>query len=162
MECITRTKDGAEVLVEYCSGALNAARAAEIKKHIAACGACRTIVEAQRELWQALDGWTAPAVSEDFDARLYARIAREESAPSWKQWARRLLQPAIPVAIWKPAVSLAAVCAVLTVGLMVRTPDPSEQGSQTYIHEIHSEPVDIEQVANALDDLEMLTPGSAM
>jgi anti-sigma factor RsiW len=161
MECITRTKDGAEVLVEYCSGALDTARAAEIEEHIAGCGACRTVVEAQRELWQTLDGWTAPAVSENFDARLYARIAREESAPSWKQWARRLLQPAIPVAIWKPAVSLAAVCAVLTVGLMVQTPN-AEQGSQTYIHEIHSEPVDIEQVANALDDLEMLTPSSAM
>jgi anti-sigma factor RsiW len=162
MECIAKSKDGADVLVEYCSGAMNAARTAEVEKHTAECADCRRVVEAQTELWQTLDGWRPPEVSENFDARLYARIAREESAPSWKKWARRILQPAVPAGVWKPAVSLAAACAVLTVGLMVRTPNPSEQGTQLRPEKMSSEPVDIEQIANALDDLEMLTPGSAM
>src|SRR5579872_1158919 len=104
MECITKAKDGADVLVDYCSGALTGARAAEVVKHIADCGDCRTLVEAQRELWRTFDQWTPPEVSEDFDVRLYRRIAQEESAPAWKRWARRILQPAVPVAVWKPAV----------------------------------------------------------
>jgi anti-sigma factor RsiW len=162
MDCITKNRDSAEVLIDYCSGALDATRAGQIEKHIVGCDGCRKIVEAQRELWRTLDGWTAPAVSENFDTRLYARIAQEDSAPAWKRLVRRIFEPAVPVAVWKPAVSLAAVCAVLTAGLMVRTPQPV-----THVPQIHVEQsVDMEQVANALDDLELLTPapstGSAM
>src|SRR5690349_2935384 len=124
MECIKKMKDGADVLVDYCSGTLNGPRAAEIVKHIADCGDCRQLVEAQRELWRTLDQWAPPEVSQTFDARLYARIEQEESAPVWKKWARRILQPAVPVAVWKPAVSLAAVSAMLAVGLMVETRRP--------------------------------------
>jgi len=153
----TKAKDGAEVLVDYCSGALSGVRAAEIVRHIADCGDCRRVVEAQREVWRTLDQFAAPEVSPNFDVRLYARIAQEESAPSWKRWARRILQPAVPVAVWKPAVSLAAACAMLAVGLMVRLPDQAEK-----VPQVHAEHVDIEQVASALDDLEMLTPRSAM
>ena len=54
---------------------------------------------------------------------------------------------------WKPAVSLAAACAVLTVGLMVRMPGPSDTSSQ-----LKPEKVDIEQVEKTLDDLEILMP----
>src|SRR5579862_8849601 len=157
MECVIKAKDDAEVLVDYCSGALSEARAAEIEQHIAECAECRRMVEAQRELWRTLDRFTAPEVSPNFDARLYARIAREQSAPLWKQWARRIFVPPVPLAMWKPAVSLAAACAVLAVALVVRTPNPPERVTQ-----IRAEQVDIEQVATALDDLEMLTPHSAM
>jgi anti-sigma factor RsiW len=157
MECVTKAKDGAEVLVEYCSGALSEVRAREMEQHIADCSGCRQLVESQRELWRTLDAWAAPEVSENFDARLYARIAQEQSAPPWKQWVRRIFEPAVPVAMWKPAVSLAAACAVLAVGLVVRTPAGSEQPKQ-----IRAEQVDIEQVASALDDLDILTPHAAM
>jgi len=158
MECINKAKDGADILVDYCCGALSGTRATEIVKHIADCGDCRRLVEAQRELWRTLDQWAVPEVSQNFDARLYARIAQEESGPAWQRWARRILQPAVPVAVWKPAVSLVAACAMLAVGLMVRTPEPVENPIQVR----SAEHVDIEQVASALDDLEMLTPRSAM
>lgn len=158
MECVTKHRDGADVLIDYCSGVLDGARAQEIERHIAECAGCRKIVEAQRELWQTLDRFAAPEVSSNFDARLYARIAEEEAAPAWKRWMLRIFAPAVPVAVWKPAVSLAAAGAVLAVALAVRTPGVSEKVPQ--VRAEHA--VDIEQVADALDDLEMLTPASAM
>jgi anti-sigma factor RsiW len=158
MECVSKSRDRAEILVDYCSGALDGARAAEIEKHIADCADCRATVEAQRELWHALDQWSAPEVSSNFDARLYARIAEEEAEPAWRRWVRRVFEPAVPVAIWKPAVSLALAGAVLAVGLVVQSPRPAEPIPQ--IHADHA--VDIETVASALDDLEMLTPLAAM
>jgi anti-sigma factor RsiW len=161
MKCLTKTRDGAEVLVEYCSGDLSAARSGEVARHVAECSECRNLVEAQREVWRSLESYAAPEVSPDFDARLYARIAEEESAPAWRRWVRRVFEPAVPVSIWKPAVSLALACAVLAVGLVVRVPNASEPA--TFVHQINTEHgVDIETVANALDDLEMLTPASAM
>ena len=97
-----------------------------------------------------------PEVSQRFDARLYARIAEEEAAPVWTRWMRRFFQPAVPVPMWKPAVSLAAACAVLGVGLAFHTPVAHDAAKQ-----VRADNVDIEQVANALDDLEMLTPNSS-
>jgi len=157
MMCDTNNKNK-NVLIDYCSGALNEAQAREVEQHIAICGECRRTVEAQNELWRALDQFAPPQVSVRFNAGLYARIAEEDCAPLWKRWMRRVFEPAVPVAIWKPAVSLAAVCAVLTFGLMVRIPNRAENVQQ--IRAEHA--VDIEQVADALDDLELLTPGSAM
>ena len=157
MNCLMQMKEGAELLLDYCSGSLDARRAAEIEKHIESCGDCRRAVEAQGGLWATLDRWTPPAVSTGFDARLYQRIAQEQSAPPWRQWLRRIFEPAVPVAMWKPVVSLAAACAVLVIAMAVRTPEIPDAGKQ-----IRTEKVDIEQVANALEDLEMLTPASAM
>ena len=149
-----------DVLIEYSWGGpghgLDGARAGEIARHVAGCVDCRRVVEAQREVWLALDRFTAPEVSADFDAKLYARIAMEESAPVWRRWMRQIFEPPVPMAMWKPAVSLLAACAVLAIGLAVRTPnEPAQQ-----IRAEHA--VDIETVANALDDLEMLTPSAAM
>ncbi len=152
MDCIHKN----DVLLAYCAGRLGGTHAAEIAGHVAECADCRRTVEAQGEVWRALDRFTTPEVAADFDARLYARIAQEESEPFWRRWARRIFQPAVPVAMWKPAVSVAAAAAVLAIGLAVRTPsDPVPQ-----VRAEHA--VDIETVANALDDLEMLTPSSAM
>ena len=111
------------------------------------------------ELWETLDQWTMPAVSSDFDSKLYARIASENSQPAWRKWMRRVFQPVTPVAFWKPVVSLAAACAVLTVALVVHTP---ERTNDVAVKQVHAESVDIEQVAKALDDLEILTPTSPM
>jgi len=151
------TKEGAGILLDYCAQALNPARRAEVDRHLEHCEECRKFVVAQTELWETLDRWTPPEVSPTFDARLYARIAREEAAPGWKKWARRILQPAAPVAVWKPAVSLVAACAVLALALVVHTPD---RGAQT--PQVHADSVDIEQVAKTLDDLDILAPSSPM
>ncbi len=101
--------------------------------------------------------WTPPAVSHDFDARLYARIRQEETIPAWRRFARNLFSPPVPWAFWKPAVSLMAACAVLAVGLMVRVPERSDTVKTRVIID-KTDKVDMQQVEQALEDLDMLTP----
>ena len=156
MICPCEGKEGAEILVDYCAGTLDPHRAARFDRHIQACGECRRLVEAQRDIWKTLDRWTPEAVPLDFDARLYARIAQEQAAPQWRQWWRRIFRPALPYAVWKPAVSMAAAGAVLAVGLLVHTPDRPRDSTTR----MRTEKVDIEQVEQTLDDLDMLTPRS--
>jgi anti-sigma factor RsiW len=155
MNCFTQVKSGAQILLDYCAGTLEPAAAAEVNLHVESCDECRRVAEAQREVWETLGRWTAPAVSQDFDARLYARIARENEIPRWRQWIGRMTRPALPYALWKPA-ALAAACAVLAVGFLVREPGVPAKGVQ-----IQSHPVDIEQVANALEELDVLTPSGS-
>jgi anti-sigma-K factor RskA len=141
-----KEKQGAEILMDYCAGALDANRAATFEEHLEVCEDCRRLVQAQREVWEKLDRWTPPAVSPDFDARLYARIAREEASSSRVQWWRTL---------WTPAVSLAAACAVLAVAFLVRVPQAGDSAKQ-----IRTDKVDIEQVEQTLEDLDILAPAS--
>ncbi len=157
MGCMKQSQEGARVLIEYCAGALDPVQAAEVERHLESCTDCRELAEKQMELWEALDGWKAPQVSADFDARLYARIAREQAAPSWKQWVRRIFEPAAPVVWWKPLASLGVAGAVLAVGLMMHTV-PHPAGAP----QVHADQVDIEQVAKALDDLDILAPVNPM
>jgi anti-sigma factor RsiW len=137
MNCPIGGKDGAEILLDYCAQTLEPARAAELEKHLEDCAECRRMVEAQREVWTALDQWTPPAVSADFDARLYARIAGDETRSFWAWWN------------WKPAVTLAALCAVLVVAFLVNLHRP-----------VRADKIDIEQVEQTLDDLDILAPAS--
>jgi anti-sigma factor RsiW len=156
MICPSATKS-VEILLDYCAGTLDPGRTAEFGKHIHACDSCRRVVEAQRGVWSALDGWTPVQVSSDFDARLYARIARETAAPPWKRWLREIFRPAVPYPLWKPAVPLAAACGALAVAFLVHSPNPGDTSKP-----IRTEKVDIEQVERTLEDLDMLTPLSQM
>src|SRR5579885_207099 len=72
MGCMKQSQEGARVLIEYCAGALDPVQAAEVERHLESCTDCRELAEKRMELWEALDGWKAPQVSADFDARLYA------------------------------------------------------------------------------------------
>ena len=58
-----------------------------------------------------------------------------------------------PSARFRRVIRLAAVCAVLAVGLYVRVPGPSATDKQ-----LTTERVDIEQVEKTLEDLDILTP----
>jgi anti-sigma factor RsiW len=142
MMCPTKDKQSAEILLEYCAGTLDPDRALEFEKHAAQCAECGRQVASQRALWQTLDQWTPAEISPDFDARLYARIAREEAAPLWKRWFTWG---------WKPALITAVACAAIAIGLFVRQPQlPSR-----------ADTVDIDQVEHTLEDLDMLTPRPA-
>jgi anti-sigma-K factor RskA len=162
-----------DMVVDYCAGAMEAEPAAEFERHVAHCGECAAMVAEQRKVWEALDEWgltEVPEVSPDFDARLYARIAQEQTVPAWRRWLNRWT-PAAPGSIWKPALSMVAACAVLAIGLRtagwmdlarVRGPEPAQntaqmQGDRDTRGDTH---VDIEQVANALDELDLLMPAS--
>ena len=90
-------------------------------------------------VWERLDEFAAPEVSPGFDARLYARIAAEEARRPW--WYRLLWPPVAPVAV-------AAVAALVMFLHVPGKPDAAKQAGTT----------EIEQVAQAVDDLDLLTP----
>ena len=72
-----------ELLVAYVDGELDASARAELESHLESCAACRELVGAQRrlgEMFAALPEVTPPG---DFEARFWARIAREgDHAPA--------------------------------------------------------------------------------
>ena len=136
MICLSKNEQGAELLTGYLAKTLDTADWAELEAHFRECDECRGLVTA----WERLEEFSAPEVSPEFDARLYARIAAEAARQPW--W-RRLL--------WRPAVPLVAAGALVAVALFMqfpRTPDAPPQPSKT----------EIEQVVQAVDDLDLLTP----
>ncbi len=135
MTCLSKNEEGPELLAGYLARALDPAQMAEMDRHFAECSACRGFLS----VWERLDDFSAPEVSPGFDARLYARIAAEEARRTW--W-RRLL--------WRPAVPLVAAAALVAMALFIYTP-----GQRPGRPEV-SLPVNIEQVAQAVDDLDLL------
>jgi hypothetical protein len=94
-----------------------------------------------------LDAYTAPEVSSNFDARLYARIAADRARP----WG--FLSP-LHVSSWKLVIPVTAVAAMFASGVFVfrdQVPMPDE-GTKS------AEAVEIRQLEQALDDLELLMP----
>jgi anti-sigma factor RsiW len=154
MNCPTKRNEDAETLLDYCARKLSPTQTAEFEIHLKQCADCSRLVDAQKEVWGALEAWTPAPVSMNFDARLYARIAQEQAAPAWQTWLRRIFQPPIPYPMWKSAVPLVAACALLAAGLSMRMPDaPNPSHPQ-----LHADKVDIEQVEQALEDFDILTP----
>jgi anti-sigma-K factor RskA len=102
------------------------------------------MADAQRTVWSALDELTPIPVSSNFDAKLYRRIAEEQQ----NAWWQRLFQAYWS---WRPAMPVAAACAVLIVAFMVKSSQRSIASPP------QSQPkLQIEQVERALDDMEML------
>lgn len=159
MDCLKKSKSGAQILLDYASGALDPGRHVELERHAEICAECKAMIDAQRELWETLDHWTAPAVSTGFNARLYERIAEEQKAPLWRRWMLRLTQPAVPYAFWKPALA-AVACGVLAVGYLVDTPGAVHRPAPAKTVQVETQHVDIEQVANALEELDLLMPST--
>ena len=154
MNCPTKRNEDAEILLDYCAQTLSPMQTAEFEIHLQQCADCSRLVEAQKEVWGALEAWTPVPVSVNFDARLYARIAKEETAPAWQLWLRRIFQPPVPYPLWKSAVPLIAACAVLAAGLAVRMPDATNAKQP----QLRADKVDIEKLEQTLEDFDILTP----
>jgi anti-sigma factor RsiW len=146
MTCLQHNPRGAEILMDYCAGKLDAIRCAEWEAHFHECAACRERVDAHHRVWERLDEWKPVEVSPGFDARLYGRIAAEAGQPWW----RRMLP--------KPLVPILAAAAMLAL-VVVRMPEMrSTPQSQTSKSTAPGQRIDLQQVEQALDDMEMLTP----
>jgi len=154
MNCPTKQNEDAEILLDYCAQTLSPFETAEFEIHLKQCADCSRLVEAQKEVWGALDAWTPAPVSVNFDARLYARIAREQAAPAWQLWLGRIFRPPVPYPMWKSAIPLTVACALLTVGLYVRMPNATHAVQP----QLHADKVDIEKVEKTLEDFDILTP----
>lgn len=161
MSCPVQSRETAELLLDYCARRLDADAALRLDRHVAQCPACQEFVAGQRMVADALEAYeryAVPAVSDDFDRLLYARIEAEQESGWWKRAWRRVFQGGEPL-YWKPAVSVAMACLVVAGGLMLRQSwTSSEEASE-------AEPVEsaaqvnkqeIEGLNQALEDLEML------
>src|SRR5689334_19805962 len=112
MKCPIEIGENAELLA-YSDEKLDAARSALLQRHVEECAACRKFVEEQRALWSALDAWEPPAISADFDQRLYRLLNEPEPLAWWQRWLRPLLaHKSVPLA--------AAACLLVVVGLVMR------------------------------------------
>lgn len=154
MRCPAVT-DNQEMLVAYCSGRLDSGETAKLEAHLAECGACRFACEAQAAVWKALDEWEAEPVTRDFDARLYARVAREGQAGwrfNWREWWQPFaLRPAVP--------AFAALAIIVASVWLLPTGAPREPRADAAFDR------DIEIIEATLDDLEMvkeLSPGDRL
>jgi Putative zinc-finger len=136
MICLSKHEQGADLLAGYLAKTLDAGRKAELDLHFEECPDCRGLVS----VWERLDEFRAPEITPGFDARLYARIAAEATQRfGWRRW------------LWRPVVPLAAAVALVALALLVQVPrntDPAKQASTA----------EIEQVAQALDDMDLLIP----
>jgi len=144
MKCPIETGENSELLA-YSEEKLEAARAAILKRHVEECTACREFVAGQRAVWSALDAWEPPAISADFDQRLYRLLNEPEPVGWWQRWLR-------PVLAYKGIPLAAAACLVVIVGLVMVK--PAEQSRMTQGQPVQT--LQADQVEHALDDIEML------
>ena len=149
MNCPIRNEETADLLLAYTARRLDPAKTAVLEEHMNVCAQCAEFRAGQEMVWQALDAWEAPPVTPDFNRRLYQRIEIEAAEP----WYKRLFNT--PLAMWKPALPLAAAALVVVVGFVfdhsAATPSPSP------IPAVRSVTVaEADQVETALDDLQLL------
>jgi anti-sigma factor RsiW len=108
MDC----KRDREELSAYIDGELAPAARAELESHIQACASCRAEVAAQDRLGEAFASLREVTPPGDFEARFWARIAREKEAAAepagWRRWLT-----------WPRALTAAAVTAL---GLILLVP----------------------------------------
>ena len=172
MICLTKKENAvsespalAEVLMDYGAGTLAPETIAALDAHAGDCSACRQLLTAQKQVWQSLDLFTAPQVSGNFDQRQYARIAgiaRDAQAPAVRGWVSRWLWSTFSGQLFtRPVFAGAAACAALVIGLLVFAPGKGigvvpDQNQQTRV-----EKIDIDQVEQALEDLDLLAPQPA-
>ena len=157
VRCPLQSGDEGAALLSYVDGRLDAGSTELLERHLAMCPDCAGVVEAQRTVWRALDQWEPLAVSADFDERVMARIAADKPADSW--W-RRLFtagEGGSSSAWWKPAMPVAVACAVLLAVAVWRDGGtPVSPVSEVPRVAVTMDSAEVEQVEDALTDLEML------
>jgi hypothetical protein len=149
MNCPLETREGAQLLLDYCTRKLDADPAAAVERHIAICRDCREFASSQRAVWRALDGWEAAPVSADFDSRLYQRIENEVC------WWDLILRPFRPITLRRSLPATAMTCLLVVAGVMLERPGVSPAPVPKDVIQVES--VQPEQVEHALDQMEILS-----
>jgi anti-sigma factor RsiW len=146
MRCPSETPEGAELLLAFSSRELDPERTAAMGNHAANCAACSRLVVAQRLVDDAMDLWDAPAVSADFDRRLYRRI--EQEVPWW-EFLVRPLRPAFSARFLPVA---AAAGLLVAAGIWIQR--PAEAPAAPSSARIEALPPD--QAENALQEMQTI------
>ncbi len=145
MKCPSNAWEEADLLA-FSENKLEAPQAVRLHEHLQSCAVCRTVVEQQKAVWEALDAWEAPAIAADFDRRLYG--AMEQDAGRWNRWLESsrllLVRQGLPIA--------AAACLIVVAGVVAHRPADSTMAPSA----ARIENLQPEQVEHALDDVQML------
>jgi anti-sigma factor RsiW len=147
MNCPLESRGGAGILTEYSTRKAGSAAMPELDRHIETCPACRRLVSEHQAVWTALDAWKGPAITGDFDQRLYASIAKEP-APWW----RTLIRPLIHHR--GLAAATAALCVVITAGVVLDRPEKPAAPAKP---EVVLVDVQADQVEQALDTMDVIS-----
>lgn len=158
MKCLTENTKGADLLVGYLEGTLDAAERAALESHAAACPDCRALLAVDEQL----NAFPPPGIPEDFDERVLARIAREEESEQERTGLSGSWWRTFTATFHSRAVATVALALVAVVAVWVARPgsgtnisaDPAPKMAQ------NDAPADaeIEQLEQALKDLELLMP----
>src|SRR5690348_10795787 len=146
MKCPSNAWEEADLLA-FSENKLPPPQAVRLKEHLQSCAVCRTVVEQQKAVWEALDAWEAPAIAADFDRRLYN--AMEQDGGRWNRWLEPLrlllVRQGLPIA--------AAACLIVVAGVVAHRPADSGVAPSAAARVENLQP---EQVEHALDDVQML------
>lgn len=156
MRCPIEAGNEKTLMVALAAGTLTPAEQETLERHIDECAGCRRLADEQKAVWSALDAWTVPTVSENFDQRLHARIAVEARRPWWKCEWDSLSHGRFS---WKPVLPVAAACVALFGVFLVHNPvslGTSRTAPAAVIQTQDAQKVDVDQVERALDDIDML------
>lgn len=153
MTCSIENRE--ERLLDYISGSLESREAAQFEKHLEACAECREFVAGHKSVWESLDLFEPAPVSEDFNRRLYARIAQ---ASWWDRFVASIASPFRAPAILRQGLPLAAAAALIAAAVVVwQRPAPApESAPQSTALSAEADSLKAEKVQRALDDMEML------
>jgi anti-sigma factor RsiW len=142
-----------DVLLDYVSGQLDAAKVAMFDRHAEECAQCAALRTAQVAIWRSMDEWKPAPVSEGFNRELWRRIDAEEQAASWTtNWARRLMQ----VSLWKRVAPLAVAGAVAALVFAIHSGnEPGKTVTKTPASVVLTVS-DADQIEQTLDDIQLL------
>ena len=143
-----------ENLVAYLEGELDSSTRETVSAHLADCESCRAEISRQRQLDAALAGLPRLEPSPGFEARFWARLARERDGPTWP--GARLLAWLSPLRVGLGLGGAAAVALILVFrlgGPAVLEPDADWEivvDSESY--ELFSEDVELLEILEILED----------
>jgi hypothetical protein len=134
-------ENNADLLIAFFENTLTDAQRVEIEAHTAQCADCRGLLAAHRTMSE----YAAPEVSSDFDSRLYARIRAEQARAWWH------------ISNWKLVIPMTAVAAMFAIGVFLVESDRAPLDPPVTKADVKMD-IDVQQLDQALDDLELLMP----
>jgi anti-sigma factor RsiW len=150
MNCPLKSEETIDVLLDYSTGRLDAARSTRFEQHRKTCAECATFLAGQTEVWQTLDAWQPEPVSLDFNRRLWQRIDVAAAAP----WYRKLAD-SLSMGAWKPALPLTAAVFLVGMAFMMDHRSPVQvapANAAAYGVSV----AEAQQLEETLDDIQLL------
>ncbi len=151
MRCPVRTREKAEIILDYCSGTLDQPTRLLFERHLTGCPDCQSVRDRQNSVWSIADDWVPAPISLDFNRRLYQRIEREERESWWSHI------PSFCSAALQPSVPMVGACLVVVASLFYQSLNPApEQAADAVSLRAETETADVEGAEQALEDIELL------